>query len=71
MNPKLRFQNGVGTKFLSSVQGGEKRERERGGELKLRNLIHYLKVGLAMTTKINLKCKQILNQETLYQDSTV
>lgn len=39
--------------------------------LKLRNLIHYLKVVLARTTEINLKCKQILNQETLYQDSTM
>jgi len=39
--------------------------------MKMRNLKHYLKVGLARTTKINLKCKQTLNQETLYQDSTV
>jgi len=54
MNHKLRLQNGVGTKFCLQYRKDLKLRN-----LQLRNLIHDLKAGLARTTKINLKCKQI------------
>jgi hypothetical protein len=47
MNPKLGFQNGVGTEFSCSKHGRNLKTRN----LKLRTIIHFLHGVLARTTK--------------------
>jgi hypothetical protein len=66
-NPKLSLKIGIGTEFLC-VEGVENTESRT---LKQTKIIHYLQGALAGTTKkMNLKCRKILNQETLHRDYT-
>jgi hypothetical protein len=48
MNPKLRFQNGVGTEFSCSKHG---KKNLKSKNLKLRIITHFLHGVLARTTK--------------------
>jgi hypothetical protein len=47
MNPKLGFQNGVGTEFSCSKHGKNLKSRN----IKFRTIIHFLRGVLARTTK--------------------
>jgi hypothetical protein len=48
MNPKLRFQNGVGTEFSCSKHG---KKNLKSRNLKLRIIMHFSHGVLARTTK--------------------
>ena len=49
----------------------EMQEKLKIKKLELSKIIHYLCRGLAKTAKMNLKCRKILNRETLNPDSAV
>jgi len=59
MNPKLRFQNGVGTEFSCSKHS---KKNLKSRNLKLRIIMHFLHWVLARTTKSEPKNGRILNQ---------
>jgi len=61
-NPKLKLLKDVWTEFLCPKCGKNLKFRN----LILRKTIHYLHGVLAGTTQQNLKCRKILNQETLF-----